>query len=301
MNDTRLPLVECKRVVKAYREGGAFASMGGGSTFLAVDRVDLTVYPGESLALVGESGSGKSTTGRLLLGLEPCSSGQVRFKGQDLAGLTPLEMRRLRSRMQMVFQDPLGSLNPRFTVKRTLAEPLRIHCGLSGPALERRVAELLELVGLAPEHAGRYPHEFSGGQRQRVAIARAISVEPAFIVADEPVSALDISIQGQILRLMQQLRRRLGLALLFISHDLAVVRAVCDRVAVMYQGRIVELAGTVELFDRPLHCYTRLLLEAAGFGGRERKDFALAGGQDRRVIIPDLMERFPGHFVAADD
>lgn len=309
MCERGVPLVECGSLVKAYRTGGVFGSAGAESWFRAVDRVDLAVFPGESLALVGESGCGKSTTGRLLLGLERPSSGRVSFEGRDLAGLSASGMRRLRARMQMVFQDPLGSLNPRFTVRRTLAEPLRIHSDLSGAALEDRVRELLELVGLAPEHAGRYPHEFSGGQRQRVAIARAIATGPSFIVADEPVSALDISIQGQIIGLLQHLRRRFGLAVLFISHDLALVRAVCERVAVMFRGRLVELAPTGQLFAEPLHPYTRLLIDSAGIrtgslredaGGdtralreREQKQRALLSG-----AVPDLREVSPGRYAA---
>lgn len=249
------PLVECAELVKTYATSRTMR-------FAAVDRVNLGVAPGETLALVGESGCGKSTTGRLMLGLESPSSGSVKFDGRDLRLLGKRDLRILRKRMQMVFQDPYGSLNPRFTVRRTLAEPLRIHLKLSGPELEKRIMELLESVGLERTHAGRYPHEFSGGQRQRIAIARAISVEPDFVVADEPVSALDISIQGQILRLLMDLRQRLGMAMLFISHDMAVVRQLSDRVAVMYRGRLVELAETQQLFEHPAHPYTLLLLES---------------------------------------
>ncbi len=249
------PLVECAELVKTYATSRTMR-------FAAVDRVNLAVAPGETLALVGESGCGKSTTGRLMLGLESPSSGSVKFDGRDLRLLGKRDLRVLRKRMQMVFQDPYGSLNPRFTVRSTLAEPLRIHLKLSGSELEKRIMGLLESVGLERTHAGRYPHEFSGGQRQRIAIARAISVEPDFVVADEPVSALDISIQGQILRLLMDLRRRLGMAMLFISHDMAVVRQLSDRVAVMYRGRLVELAETQQLFEHPAHPYTLLLLES---------------------------------------
>ena len=254
------PLVECSELIKTYTAGGFAARRG--PHVAAVDRVSLSVAPGETLALVGESGCGKSTTGRLLLGLEPPSSGSVQFDGRNIQALGQRGLRALRKRMQMVFQDPYGSLNPRFSVRRTLAEPLRIHLKLSGPGLEKRIGELLESVGLESAHAGHYPHEFSGGQRQRVAIARAISVEPDFMVADEPVSALDVSIQGQIIRLLMELRSRLGMAMLFISHDLAVVRQVSDRVAVMYRGRLVELAETERIFEHPAHPYTRLLLES---------------------------------------
>ncbi len=282
--------------------------------------MSLGLAPGETLALVGESGCGKSTTGRLLVGLERPSQGSVLFEGRELSTLSAVELRRLRGRMQLIFQDPYASLNPRFTVARTLAEPLRIHLGLTGPAARRRVIELLETVGLAAEHAGRYPHEFSGGQRQRVAIARAIATAPRFVVADEPVSALDVSIQGQIMRLLLRLKRECGLTMLFISHDLSTVRTIADRTAVMYRGRVVELAPTEELFARPLHPYTRLLLDSvlpAEPGGDEPgrpapppprawpEPAACAfhgrcpgAGEDCRGPDPGLREVVPGHLVA---
>jgi len=245
----------------SYKVGGAF-SRPAARPFSAVDRVSLKVFPGETLALVGESGCGKTTTGRLLLRLVEPTSGRVFFEGRDLGLLGRSELRSLRKRMQIIFQDPYGSLNPRFTVRRTLAEPLRIHKSLSGKTLETTISCLLETVGLSPEHADRYPHEFSGGQRQRIAIARAISPGPSFLVADEPVSALDISIQGQIVKLLLGLKKNLGMAMLFISHDLSMVHSISDRVAVMYRGRVVELAETDELYQHPLHPYTRLLLES---------------------------------------
>ncbi len=230
----------------------------------AVEDVSFTLDRGEVLALVGESGSGKTTTGRLLLRLIEPTQGDVRFDGTDLMALGRNDMRRFRRRMQIIFQDPFSSLNPYMRVGAVIDEALRIH-GLVGGAKERhqRVGELLALVGLRQAHADRFPHEFSGGQRQRIGIARALAVEPDFIVADEPVSALDVSIQAQIVNLLRDLQEQLGLAMLFIAHDLAVVQRVADRVAVMYLGRIVEIATTEQLFAGPHHPYTMALLSAA--------------------------------------
>jgi peptide/nickel transport system ATP-binding protein len=255
------PLIESRNLSKVFRAGGFFRS-GPSTGFRAVDRVNLGIYRGETLALVGESGCGKSTAGRLLLRLLEPSCGEVYFEGKNLAGLGASELRGMRRRMQMIFQDPYSSLNPRFTVGRTLAEPLKLHLGIKGRLLEERVARLLETVGLSAADAKRYPHQFSGGQRQRIAIARAVSVSPDLVVADEPVSALDLSVQGQIIRLLLELKKSLGMAMLFISHDLSVVRSIGDRVAVMYAGRIVELSSAERLFDVPLHPYTRLLLDS---------------------------------------
>jgi len=230
----------------------------------AVDDVSFAIARGETLGLVGESGSGKSTIGRTVLRLVEATAGQVLYRGDDIGGLASEPLRKLRSKLQIIFQDPYASLNPKMRIGAILDEALATH-GLhpgKGPRA-RRVAELLELVGLRGEHASRFPHEFSGGQRQRIGVARALAVEPEFIVADEPLSALDVSIQSQVINLLAELRERLSLTMLFISHDLDVVEYLCDRVVVLYLGKVMEVAETDALFEQPLHPYTRALLAAS--------------------------------------
>ena len=252
-----------------------FAS--GARRLRAVDGVSLQIGAGQVLGVVGESGSGKSTLGRLLLRLLEPSAGTTTFDGQDLALLGPRALRRFRRNMQMIFQDPFASLNARMTVGDTLAEPLRLHRGLRGAALRDAAAALMEQVGLTGEHLRRYPRAFSGGQRQRVAIARALASQPRFIVADEPVSALDVSIQAEVVNLLQDLQRSLGLALLFISHDLSVVEVVADRVVVLYLGRVMETAPTEVLYAQPGHPYTAALMQAAPGARRAGARIVLAG------------------------
>ncbi|MCC7372472.1 MAG: ABC transporter ATP-binding protein [Chloroflexi bacterium] len=269
----------------------------------AVDGISFDVYPGETLGLVGESGSGKSTTGRTILQLYKPTSGVVEFEGRDLTRLSGGEMRRMRRQLQMIFQDPYASLNPRMTVGSIIGEPLDIHGLASGRQRRDRVEELLRLVGLNPYFANRYPHEFSGGQRQRIGIARALAVEPKFIVCDEPISALDVSIQAQVVTLLQELQQQLGLTYLFIAHDLSMIRFICTRVAVMYKGKVVELAETDELYTNPLHPYTRVLLSAVPI-----PDPDIEATRERLIMDPTfdysekdsaMVEVRQGHWVAA--
>jgi oligopeptide/dipeptide ABC transporter ATP-binding protein len=254
-------LLEVRRLVKHFPVRRGFLGRQT-ATVHAVDDVSFSLGENETLGLVGESGCGKSTTGFSILRLIEPTSGEVRFRGQNILALDKERMRGLRRHMQIVFQDPFGSLNPRLTVERIIEEPLLNYETIGGSGRRERVAEALELVGLLPEHMRRFPHEFSGGQRQRICVARALVLRPSLVVGDEPVSALDVSVRAQVLNLMVKLQRRLNLSYLFISHDLAVIRYVSHRVGVMYLGQIVELAEAKTLYARPLHPYTRALLSA---------------------------------------
>jgi len=290
----------------------------------AVDDISFNIHRGETLGLVGESGCGKTTTGRTILQLYRPTAGHVIYDGTDLTQVKGQSLRNLRKRMQMIFQDPYASLNPRWSISRIIGEPLRVHKILEGKkAQEERIKHLLELVQLDPYHLNRYPHEFSGGQRQRIGVARALASAPEFIVCDEPISALDVSIQAQVVNLMEDLQDQFGLTYLFIAHDLSMVRHICNRVAVMYLGVIVEMSDRDEVYDHPQHPYSKALLSAVPIpdprATRARQRVILEGdvpspsnppagcrfhprcpivGEECRVDIPKWREIAPGHFVA---
>ncbi len=318
-NSTK-PLLEVKNLQKYFPiRGGVFSRIVG--NVKAVEDVSFSVAPGEVVGLVGESGSGKTTAGRSILRLIEPTAGEVLFEGVDVTKLSKNQMREYRKEMQIIFQDPFASLNPRMTVGDIIGEALTIHRLAKGREKEAKVADLLERTGLSASHMRRYPHEFSGGQRQRIGIARALAVDPKFIVADEPVSALDVSIQAQVVNLLQDLKEEFGLTLLFIAHDLAVVEYISDKVIVMYLGRIMEIAPAKELYANPIHPYTEALLSAvpipdptlkrerillqgdipspinppSGCVFRTRCPIAVKECAD---VVPPLEEVSPGHFKA---
>jgi oligopeptide transport system ATP-binding protein len=274
------PLLQVKGLKKYFPiTGGVFGKKVG--EVKAVDDVTFTVYKGETLGIVGESGCGKSTTGRMLLRLIEPTAGSIVFEGKEVTTLPKAELRKMRRDMQMIFQDPFASLNPRHTVEKILEEPLIVHGIGSKEERKKRVREMLEVVGLGQYHAKRYPHQFSGGQRQRIGIARALMTNPKLIIADEPVSALDVSIQAQVLNLLEDLQKEFGLTYIFIAHDLGVVRHISDRVGVMYLGRLVELADSDQLYQSPKHPYTQALLSAVPIPDPEYK-------RERQLLSGDL-------------
>ncbi len=282
------PLVDVQNLAKDFlaSKSGFLAER---ARIRAVDGVSFTIDRKETLGLVGESGCGKTTTGRLVLRLIEPTAGSVRFAGTDILALEPPALRALRSDMQIVFQDPFGALNPRMTAGELIVEPLVVHGIGDATSRERKLRQLLDMVGLAAHHAGRFPHEFSGGQRQRVCIARSLALDPAFVVCDEAVSALDVSVQAQILNLLHDLKDQLGLTYLFISHDLGVVRHISDRVAVMYLGQIVEIGGRRAIFEAPAHPYTRALLQSVPSRAKGRKSFFTIEGD-----VPSAADPPPG-------
>lgn len=323
MSSEREVLLRVDNLVKHFpiTQGLIFQKQTG--AVHAVDGISFDIFKGETLGLVGESGCGKSTTGRTILQLYRPTAGSVHFEGRDLSKLNSEELRQVRRRAQMIFQDPYASLNPRMTVGEIIGEPLVIFKIMKGQELRDRVASLLELVGLNPAYSNRYPHEFSGGQRQRIGVARALALNPSLIVCDEPISALDVSIQAQVVNLLEDLQKELGLTYLFIAHDLSMVRHISDRVAVMYLGVIVELTSREELYNNPLHPYTQALLSAVPipdpFAEEKRQRIILEGDVPSPVNPPsgcrfrtrcnlateicakerpEFREVKPGHFVA---
>lgn len=316
MNDERKTLIDVRNLKKYF-------NVGRKMTLKAVDDISFYINEGETLGLVGESGCGKSTVGRTIIGLYEATGGDVVFDGMSIAGLKKGEKKQFTRMAQMIFQDPYASLNPRMTVTDIIGEGIDIHNLYEGEDRQRRIYDLLEIVGLSREHANRYPHEFSGGQRQRIGVARALAIEPKFIVCDEPISALDVSIQAQVVNLLEDLQEELGLTYLFIAHDLSMVKHISDRIAVMYLGALVEKAYSHELYDHPLHPYTQALLSAVPIADptieRTRKRIILEGdvpspinpppgckfqGRCRYVEdickqeTPELREIRPEHYVA---
>ncbi len=292
MADERTPLLSVKNLCKDFAvESGFFGKRFSNKAVHAVDNVSFDIYPGETFGLVGESGCGKSTTGRCIMRLTRPTSGQVFFEGKDVAQMNKKELKEMRRNMQFIFQDPYASLNPRMTIGEIVAEPLIIHKVITDPAKrEARVRELLDMVGLNPEHINRYPHEFSGGQRQRIGIARAFALKPKLIICDEPVSALDVSIQAQVLNLLNDLQKETGTAYLFIAHDLSVVQHISDNIGVMYLGSMMEYADWKNLYERPFHPYTQSLLSAVPVPDPDlqasRKRIILAGDPPSPINAP---------------
>jgi oligopeptide transport system ATP-binding protein len=316
MTDNRKTLIEVRNLKKHF-------NVGRGLTLKAVDGINLSIKEGETVGLVGESGCGKSTTGRTIIRLYDATEGDVIFEGMNVHQLNKKELKNFTRKAQMIFQDPYASLNPRMTVTDIIGEGIDIHGLYKGKERQKRIYDLLELVGLSREHASRYPHEFSGGQRQRIGIARALAIEPKLIVCDEPISALDVSIQAQVVNLLEDLQKEFNLTYLFIAHDLSMVKHISDRIAVMYLGAIVELTSSSELYDNPLHPYTQALLSAVPIPDpeveRKRQRIMLEGDvpspinpppgckfQGRCRLVqpickekaPELREVCPGHSVA---
>ncbi|MEM9773849.1 MAG: ATP-binding cassette domain-containing protein [Chloroflexota bacterium] len=297
------PLIKVRNLKKYFpiKKGVIQREVG---SIKAVDDISFDIYHGETLGLVGESGSGKSTTGRAIIQLHPPTAGSVIFDGIDVTQLKGTDLKEARKKMQMIFQDPYSSLNPRMSVNSIISEALEIHkIGSSGAERLEIVQELLKRVGLNPRFVHRYPHEFSGGQRQRIGIARALAVNPKFIVADEPISALDVSIQAQVVNLLQDLQEEFNITYLFIAHDLSMIRNVCKRVAVMFKGRIVEMADTDELYQNPIHPYTQVLLSAVPIPDpdieKQRSRLIMDPNFDYAENSSELKEVSPGHWVAA--